>query len=228
MPPKQSHIPKAFLLVGFLLREVVLMYQSFFAKSWRTPQPITSNYRSKLRQEYTSDLELLLRAFPSRFHRVIQECLDSIDAILNLPAVLLHRDFSTANLVVDRKTCNLKGVLDWGEAGLGTFGQNLHFIQNLMCVLDLERGWRPYNDYNMLQETFWSTFQRETGNVSEETIRTIKLASAMGLLLYRGFTRRLAGMPCAQPICEDQEGSYSFLYLDAFLLNPASNIIDFY
>lgn len=161
---------------------------------------------------------------PCRFENIIQRCLDSIDAILALPAVLLHRDFSTANLIVSEKTCQLKGVLDWGEAGIGIFGMNLHFLQTFMCVLELPRGWQPHDDYQEMQETFWRILKQEVRDLQPETIENIKLASSMGLLLYRGFTRRLAGMPNPTPVGGDAEGLYSLLYLDAFLLRPESRI----
>ncbi|EPE28005.1 Protein kinase-like (PK-like) [Glarea lozoyensis ATCC 20868] len=198
----------------------------FFAASFKAPQEVPSDFRGKLRQQYTQDLESLLQSFPPRFHNIIQKCLDSMEAVLDLPVVLLHRDISTANLIVDADTCELKGVLDWGEAGLGTFGQNLHFLQNLICVLDLPHGWRPYEDYPILQETFWNKFQDEVENISPEIIKTMKLASVMGLLLYRGFTRRLAGMASSTPISDDKEGSYNFLYLDAFLLQQSTRIMN--
>lgn len=198
----------------------------FFAASWNSPQQAPLGFRSNLRQEYIKDLGALLQSFPPRFHNAIQRCIDSIDAIVNLPVVLLHRDFSTANLIVDRETCHLKGVLDWGEAGLSPFGQNFHFLQNLMCVLKLPHGWQPYDDYQVLQDTLWGKFTSEARGISLETVDAIKIASVMGLLLYRGFTRRLAGMPHPTPISEDEEGNYSFLYLDAFVLHPTTRIID--
>lgn len=147
-----------------------------------------------------------------------------MDDIASLPVALLHRDFSTANLLVEWNTGHLASVLDWGEAGLCPFGQNLHFIQNLICFLDAERGWQPYDDYEALQEIFWDGLKRYA-NMSARNMKIIKLASVMGLLLYRGFTRRLAGMAQPTPISEDPEGCYSFQYLDAFLLNSSMRII---
>lgn len=204
----------------------MLTDKSFFATSWKAPQKAPWDLRLKLRQEYKQDLEDLLRSFPFRFHKTIQRCLDSLENILALPVVLLHRDFSTANLLVDWKTGQLEGVLDWGEAEICVFGPNLHFVQNFMCVLDSKHGWQPYDDFEALQETFWGRFRDEIGDISSETIKTIKLASMMGLLLYRGFTRRLVGMARPIPISEDEEGCYSFRYLDAFLLNPTTRIMD--
>ncbi len=54
---------------------------------------------------------------------------------------------------------------------------------------------RRYEGYEALQDTFWSTFQDEVGDLSAKTMKTIKKARIMGLLRSRGFTKRLANMP---------------------------------
>lgn len=197
---------------------------SFFAASWKAQREAPPGSLNQLRQTYSRDLWSLHQSLPLRFHPVVEYCLNSLDAVLSLPTCLIHRDFSTANLILDETSCHLIGVLDWGEAEVGPFGQNIHFVQNLMCVLRHERGWIPLEDYETLQKTFWDTFQEEAGGLPAETITTIKIAGMIGLLLYRGFTRRLANMPQPVPISEDEAGRYSLLYLDAFLLNSATRI----
>lgn len=118
------------------------------------------------------------------------------------PMVLLHRDFSTANLIVDKASCHLVGVfwLGWGS----NLAQNLHFVQNLTCYLHM--------DYRTLQETFWSTFQDKVGRLSRNILTSIKIASIMGLLLYRGFARRLAGMPQTTTTSDDEAGRYGIVF----------------
>ncbi|KAJ8129446.1 hypothetical protein O1611_g4183 [Lasiodiplodia mahajangana] len=158
----------------------------FFSTSWKSPQPVTVDFRKNLEYKFCEDLALLSERLPSRFSPSVQKCLDSMERVLSLPAVLLHNDFSTANIIVDEISCSLVGVLDWGEAGICTFGQNLHFIQNLTCQLDPNEGWKPLDDFGALQTTFWATLQDEAGGLPAETMETIKIASVMGLLLYRG------------------------------------------
>lgn len=65
---------------------------------------------------------LLLHSLPLRFRSIVKRCFDSVEEVLSLPMVLLHRDFSKANLIVDKTSCHLVGVLDWGEARIGPFG----------------------------------------------------------------------------------------------------------
>jgi hypothetical protein len=62
--------------------------------------------------------------------------------------------------------------------------------------------------------------------LSAETMKAIETARIMGLLLSRGFTRRLANMPPATPISDDETGRYNMLFLDGFLINPATRFDD--
>jgi hypothetical protein len=138
-------------LMGDMARYTILLFNplpvdytkcySFFALAWKSPQPTDPSYRNDLRQTYTSELQLLLTALPVRFHVIIQSCIDSVDAILSLPMVLLHKDFGDCNIMVDETTCHLVGVIDWAEAEIGPFGLNLSSLQNLSRKLHLRDGW---------------------------------------------------------------------------------------
>jgi hypothetical protein len=204
----------------------MLIDSSFLALSWKAPQEVDPGYRENLRRTYTKELRLLLDSLPPRFHPFVQKCLGSIDAILSLPMVLLHRDFSTCNIMVDEVSCHLTGVIDWAEVEICLFGQNLHSLQALTGTLHLRNGWGWYEDYEALQDTFWGTFRDEVGDLSAETMKAIETARIMGLLLSRGFTRRLANMPPATPISDDETGRYNMLFLDGFLINPATRFDD--
>ncbi|KAF4440622.1 Protein kinase-like domain protein [Fusarium austroafricanum] len=192
----------------------------FFATSWNAPQKVDAAYRRQLREEFTNDLSRLLSALPHRFHQIIQNCLQSIDDVLSLPMVLLHRDFGESNIMVD-EACHLTGVIDWAEAETRPFGMNLHSIQFLTGELNFRKGWIPHQDHDVLCCAFWRIFVQAVG-VSEDTIRTIKTARIIGLLLSRGFTSRLANNPEPIPIGNDERGRYNMLFLDGLLLDPAT------
>ncbi|KAK4149422.1 hypothetical protein C8A00DRAFT_46958 [Chaetomidium leptoderma] len=192
----------------------------FMALSWKGAQPATDEYRGNLRQIYLRDLRLLHAALPSRLRPIVQTCIDSIDDIMSLPMVLLHRDVGSCNIMVDEATFHLVGVIDWAEAEVCPFGLNLHSLQTLTGKLHLRNGWTRYVDYDVLQEVFWETFEEEVGGLSAERRRTIKLARALGLLLSSGFTSRLANEPEPTPIGDDEQGRYNMLSLDGFLINP--------
>lgn len=200
----------------------MLIDYSFFALSWKAPQEVDLEYRENLRRSYTNELQLLLRHLPSRFHQPAQKCLDSMEAIMSLPMVLLHRDFSACNIMVDETTCHLTGVVDWAEAEIGPFGQEISSLQAFTGTLHLKTGWSRYEDYGALHDTFWSTFRDEVGDLSAETTETIKSACIMGLLLSHGFTSRLANMSQVTPIGDDETGRYNMLSLDGFLVDPTT------
>lgn len=192
---------------------------SFFALAWKSPQLMDVSQRNRLRQTYTTELQLLLTALPIRFHTIIQSCIDSVDAILSLPMVLLHQDFGDSNIKVDETTCHLVGVIDWADAEIGPFGLNLFALESISGKLHLRNGWSRYEDYDSLQDTFWDTFKQEVGNVTDDDVRAICLARNIGLLLTHGFTSRLANDPDHVPIGDDERGRYNTLSLDGFLIN---------
>lgn len=209
-----------------LPRKRMLIVPRFFALSWTAPQAGDSTYREKLRQTYTTELHLLLNSLPPRFHHLIQICLDSIDGVLSLPMVLLHSDFSTCNIMVDEVSCHLTGVIDWAEAEICPFGLNLHSLESITGTLHLRNGWRRYENYEALWDVFWGAFRDEVDDLSAETMETINMSRIMGLLLSRGFTRRLANMEPAVPIRDDETGRYNMMFLDGFLLDPATRFDD--
>ncbi|GAB1312741.1 Aminoglycoside phosphotransferase domain-containing protein [Madurella fahalii] len=192
----------------------------FMALSWKAPRPVSQEYRASLKQAYIRDLQALYSALPPRFQSIIQTCIDSIDNIMSLPMVLLHRDFGSCNIMVDEVTCHLVGVIDWAEAEVCPFGLNLHSLQSLTGKLHLRNGWTRFEDYDTLQDAFWGRFKQEVGGLSYDQLRTIKLARALGLLLSSGFTSRLANEPEPVPIGDDERGRYNMMSLDGFLINP--------
>lgn len=196
------------------------------ALSWNAPQEVSSEYRDTLRRGYISDLQFLLVSLPERFHNTIQRCLDQMDSVFSLPMVLLHRDFGTSNVLVD-ESCHLTGVIDWAEAEICPFGQNLHSLEAFTGEIHLQNGWRQYGDYEDLQLLFWSTFGDEIGfQLSPNTKKAIETSRIMALLLSRGFTPRLANLPEPTPISDNDAGRYNMMYLDGFLIEPTTKFIE--
>ncbi|KAI0418735.1 hypothetical protein F5X98DRAFT_108991 [Xylaria grammica] len=197
----------------------------FFALSWKHPQAVSPVYLDAFRSKCERELRQLLGSLPARFHPIIEWSLDSIPAIFSLPLVLLHEDFGDCNMIVDNASSHLVGVIDWAEAQIRPFGLNLYSIQPFMSKFHLRNGWIRYDDYNILEEIFWSVFHREVGGLSDDIIKVIHAARVVGLLLTRGFTSRLANMPEPEPIQDNESGAYNMLYLDGLLINPATKIV---
>ncbi|CAH0050177.1 unnamed protein product [Clonostachys solani] len=210
-------------LAAFAARKnLITSIAKFHALSWNTPQVVGPEYRDELKDRYSSDLALLHTTLPERFHPAIQACRDAMEPIMSLPMVLLHKDFGTSNIMVNEESCHFVGVVDWAEAEVCPFGSNLHSLQQLTGKLHYEGGWSRYDDYDDLQETFWSVFQKEVAGLPEETLQTIKLARIMGLFLSKGFTGLLKDGPGRVPIQDDERGRYNMLSLDGFLLDEAT------
>jgi hypothetical protein len=175
---------------------------------------------------YKEELDLLLVSLPDRFHSVIKEPFDLLPAIFSLLMVLIHRDFGVCNVIVNEMTCNLVGVVDWAEAEIAPFGWNLYSHSRLISKVHLKNSWSRYDDYVTLEVIFWSTFIKDTGGLSSDTISAIKAARDVGLLLSRGFTSRLANIPEPVPIQDNKKGAYNMRDLDGLLINPVTRFTD--
>jgi hypothetical protein len=66
----------------------------------------------------------------------------------------------------------------------------------------------------------------EARALDDNTIRAIKAARIVGLLLSRGFTSRVINMPEPVPIWDDESGAYNMHDLDGLLINPAIRFTD--
>ncbi|OJD13765.1 hypothetical protein AJ78_05815 [Emergomyces pasteurianus Ep9510] len=198
------HVPENSPTFSSWRKSLVTDIARFFAMSWKAPQNVDEISRERLLHQYERELQLLLHSLPDRFHPFIRKSLSSLQAILSLPMVLLHKDFGVCNIMVNEASCNLR----------------------LICKVHLKNGWIRYNDYILLENIFWSTFREEAGELSDETIRIIKSARVVGLLLSCGFTPRLANMSEPIPIQDDESGKYNMRNLDGLLINPATRFTE--
>ena len=139
----------------------------------------------------------------------------------------MHPDFSSGNIMVDAVSGRLTGIIDWAEATICPFGQDLYTLQDFSGTLHLEHGWRQYKDHEALQRTFWETFLKEAGDLSAEAVEAIRSARILGCLLTHGFVRRLPNEPFVVPVQEsDEVGRYHLRFLDAFLLDVKTRFED--
>ncbi|KAJ6115947.1 hypothetical protein N7523_006364 [Penicillium sp. IBT 18751x] len=206
-------------------RHLMVDFAKFFALSWKTPQVVDPTYRDNLFKKYVHELDLLRCHLPLRFLSHITRSIESMQAIKQLPMVLVHWDFGVANIMVNEQTCNLIGVVDWAEAEIAPFGINLSSLQWFISKIHFKNGWSRFDDYVALEDIFWTTFRNEVG-LDDETIQAIQAARIAGLLLSRGYTSRLANMPESMPINDDEKGAYNMRDLDGLLINPATRFTD--
>lgn len=73
--------------------------------------------------EFQSSFDLLARNLPSRFAANLERVREELPSLFKvLPFVLSHGDLNMMNLLVNPKTGNITGIVDWAEARILPFG----------------------------------------------------------------------------------------------------------
>ncbi|KAF1986077.1 hypothetical protein K402DRAFT_421636 [Aulographum hederae CBS 113979] len=122
----------------------------------------------------------------------------------------MHDDLCEMNILVDPTDSHITGIIDWADAKVLPFGLALWGVVNALGWMDSE-GWRWYGNYEDLEDLFWTSFRGAVGDMSEQEMVSIRVASTLGFFLRYGFAwddgvRR-------RPVKEE---NYSMRYLDAF------------
>ncbi|OAA41416.1 Aminoglycoside phosphotransferase [Cordyceps fumosorosea ARSEF 2679] len=90
--------------------------------------------------------------------------------------------------------------------------------------MHLHNGWLRFPDYEQLEQLFWLNFAKEVGGMPEQTLTTIKKARVLGFLLSHGFASRLANEATPTPLKDDDHGRYHMMYVDGYLVDPATKM----
>lgn len=163
--------------------------------------------------EFQSSFDLLARNLPSRFAPNLERVRKELPSLFkDLPFVLSHGDLNVMNLLVNPKTGNITGVVDWAESRILPFGFALYGLENLLGWMDSE-GWHYYDRYRELESLFWQTFREEAHNFSDADLYLIRAARMAGLFYHYGFNFDTKGV--VQSVRMDQPDG-SLAYLDAF------------
>lgn len=109
--------------------------------------------------------------------------------------MLTHGDLNEMNILAGPESGEITGVVDWAEASFQPFGFELYALDSCLGSMGPE-GWKFLDDADYLRAEFWSTFDELVGGLSEETLETIRLARAAGLLVRYGtpYNSGLTGM----------------------------------
>ncbi|CAI6336297.1 unnamed protein product [Periconia digitata] len=140
-------------------------------------------------------LHTLSRSLPSPGLRA--KAAETLTAVLNVsdtyPTVLNHGDLIPSNILVDPRTHELTGLVDWAEAEVLPFGVCFYGVDRLLGEVvysdaedGRERVFRYAGDAEVLREVFWDTLTRERAEVRkwEDEIRVMR---DVGVLLWCGF-----------------------------------------
>lgn len=129
--------------------------------------------------------------------------------------VLTHGDLCEMNFLVDERSGNLTGVIDWAETEVLPFGLGLWGLENILGYMDMH-GWHYFDRQADLRALFWKAFHSAVSQEDGSLLRkqgAIDLARRMGVLLRYAFRwdesmqRRVV-----------QDGDSGTRYLDALFL----------
>ncbi len=73
----------------------------------------------------------------------------------HLSFILLHVDFNFYNIMIQQVSDWLINVINWVEATICSFEQNLYMLQDFSNTLHWNNDWKQYKDHETLQKTFW-------------------------------------------------------------------------
>lgn len=107
----------------------------------------------------------------------------------DLPVVLTHGDLLPSNLLVDPRTWQVRGVVDWAEVEELPFGMSLYGLDHLLGTLAPGMtGFMYCGEAEDLREWFWDRLERRVEGLSDGRVRkAIELARTVGILLWKGF-----------------------------------------
>ncbi|KAI3317800.1 hypothetical protein HD806DRAFT_356990 [Xylariaceae sp. AK1471] len=194
-------------------RSTVNDLASFFAQSWNGNQQLCPDDTAAMLAEFCSKFDLLARSLPSRFASNLDRVRQDLSSLFSgaLPFVLSHGDLCEMNILIDSKTGNITGIVDWAEARILPFGFSLWGLENFLGYMDSE-GWHYYDNRRELEDLFWKIFREKAKNLSGADLQLIRTARMAGLFCRYGFV--MEGKAVKGVV--DPTDTSSLAYLDAF------------
>lgn len=106
-----------------------------------------------------------------------------------VPWVLTHNDLEHMNILADRESRHITGIVDWADASIEPFGMCLYGLERLLGYSG-PSGWTFFeNDRSRSRTPFRNTFLAEVGGkIPDKTLNAIEEVRTLGLLLREGFS----------------------------------------
>ncbi|KAF2815650.1 uncharacterized protein BDZ99DRAFT_541411, partial [Mytilinidion resinicola] len=183
-------------------------FTHFVARGWpaspqsRQPQPfpLSSGYpersiqmTGKVGASIKSKLAQLVSDLPTTALRThAQSVLYQLPTIESLPIVVNHGDVVPANILVERTTGSLAGLVDWVEAEHLPFGTCLYGLEYLLGWIDSgsSQSFVYFQKAEELRELFWNELAVcigiDLGKLNQWKSH-VALARNLGMLLWFGF-----------------------------------------
>lgn len=96
------------------------------------------------------------------------------------------------NILINPKTGNITGIIDWSKSRILPFGFALYRLENLLGRMHSE-GWHYYNHHRVLENLFQKTFQKKAEGTSDANLYLIRSARMAGLFYCYGFVFDIKG-----------------------------------
>ncbi|KAK4631696.1 hypothetical protein CLAFUW4_03635 [Fulvia fulva] len=111
-----------------------------------------------------------------------------------LPVVLNHGDLLPSNVLVDDKSWELSGLVDWAEAEYLPFGMTLYGIEHLLGFQHECSGtstvphFTSYAEAGVLRDRFWARLLEHIPELADIHVQAaVLLSRKIGTLLWHGF-----------------------------------------
>lgn len=153
----------------------------FFVEQWRNPQS-NANFTNVI--QYRAKLHELLSVLPISFQSIIEDTLQNLDSIMDLPKVVTHNDLSCGNILIEPATGHLSGIVDWAEVTIEPFGLSLYGLQAIIGLTD-QNGYHYLEAADTNRDIFRQVFKQETNLQGEQAV--LEQARVLGVLLRFGF-----------------------------------------
>lgn len=154
--------------------------------------------RDRIRNQLTNVVEEVPTSTLSK--STLSSLIDSLTSLCNenYPQVLTHGDFSITNILVDKETFEITGIVDWSLAAIMPFGMDLDILFLTTGFMTLD-GWNDYACKLRLLDIFWKEFWGISGIDGEDRRETLRIsAEAAGKIwavLRMAFRRNADGSP---------------------------------
>ena len=162
-------------------------------------------------------LDVMASSLPGRFRRLASRLLPVLPNIEGLPWTLSHGDFLPSNILVDQKTGETTGLLDWAEAEWLPFGVGMYGLEELLGEAR-EGQFVYYPEADKLRCLFWNEIKTQIPELHGDhgQLRAVTEAQLFGVLLWHGIAFDDGKL---NRVVEEGTDDGEIQRLDAFSLN---------
>ncbi|KAJ5711283.1 hypothetical protein N7488_005439 [Penicillium malachiteum] len=174
----------------------------YFARCWSSPQPVDCQVQNGVQEEIHRRLTKVQSThFESVLpHETILELERSPQVLFQqtYPQVLTHNDLSQINILVNEKTFEMTGLVDWSLAKVIPFGMELETLILATGYMGTKE-WNTYKCRQRLIDAFWTEFWAQcqiVDPIRQQEVRSMAMQSAkIASILHFAFKRNADGTP---------------------------------